>query len=52
MRCEAVSTRSYMRLFDLIVDEYLSLLDKFGREDISRAYEDKVLDRPEPPVLA
>ena len=37
-------------IVDLIVDEYLSLLDKFA-EDISRV-EDKVLDRPEPSVLA
>jgi magnesium transporter len=37
-------------IVDLIVDDYLTLLDKFA-EDISRV-EQKVLDRPEPPVLA
>jgi magnesium transporter len=35
---------------DLTVDDYMALLDKFA-DDISRV-EDKVLDRPEPPVLA
>jgi magnesium transporter len=37
-------------IIDLIVDDYMALLDKFA-DDISRV-EDKVLDRPEPPVLA
>jgi magnesium transporter len=55
--CQRAQQNSVKRLdqilyviIDLIVDEYVTLLDKFS-EDISRV-EDKVLDRPEPPVLA